>query len=321
MPTSTTPINVIPSTAIGERLLAIQDGPASGDSADPMHKARTKLSSTLHQKRLMLLALVLVDVLVGGVLIFATYHFDPSALAQALRGPYALESSFVDSLCLLTARVLSMASQSAAGWWCGLGVATLTLCKAIVYDHPSQPAAGNALVFAAVAVAAAELLACGQCISCRTRAAALASLHAEARASGVVEEGKYESRIRELVAPRQSSLRGTMRILRPYFLPTGVVSKLRTSATFFVMAGSKACNLCAPLYIGQAAQTLSDGRVPYKELAIYCGLRFGSSALSELQKLIYIRVKCACSRGVQRTTASAAAPRRRRQMSSHAPMT
>ena len=49
--------------------------------------------------------------------------------------------------------------------------------------------------------------------------------------------------------------------------------------------------LLAPLYIGAAAQTLAERHVPYKELAIYCGLQFGSKALAEAQKLVYIGVK------------------------------
>ncbi len=54
----------------------------------------------------------------------------------------------------------------------------------------------------------------------------------------------------------------------------------------------QACNLLAPLYIGQAAQTLaSEQRVPYGELAAYTAFRYGSGFLSELQKIIYLGVK------------------------------
>ena len=69
------------------------------------------------------------------------------------------------------------------------------------------------------------------------------------------------------------------------------MSKLLTLATFFVMLGSKGCNLLAPLYIGQAAQVLSEGTVPYRDLAMYTTLRYLSGFLSELQKIIYLRVK------------------------------
>jgi ABC-type transport system involved in Fe-S cluster assembly fused permease/ATPase subunit len=80
-------------------------------------------------------------------------------------------------------------------------------------------------------------------------------------------------------------------VLKPYFWPKGVCSKLQCAATFLVMAGSKTCNLLAPLEIGAAAQRLSDGELPVAELARYCAFRFGSTTLAEVQRLVYIKVK------------------------------
>ena len=178
-----------------------------------------------------------------------------------------------------------MPASAAALWWLAFASLVLAVCKALVFGHGSAPIAANALIFAAVLAAAVELLQANRCLALGVRLAGLRALQEE-------EAGeKRDAKLRELLDPQRSSLFGYWRIMRPYFWPTGVASKLRVLATFFVLGGSKACNLFSPLYIGAAAQVLSDGRVPYREVGAYCGLRFASSFFSELQKIIYLGVK------------------------------
>ena len=247
-----------------------------------------------HQRRLHtgLYLLLLIDGLTSMTLAGIAYHFDASQFEKGIVA-YRLGSSLIDSLALTAARLIAFATRSRAGWWCGFASSILAVCKAIVYSHGSEPQAASALVFAAVAVTMVELRLVSLCAASRDRYRALSKLKAEVEAGAGGADGgaKSEAKLNRLLAPQPSSWRGTAKILGPYFWPHGTFNKLRTLATFFVMAGSKTCNLFAPLYIGAAAQTLSNGHVPYRELGTYCALRFGSSALSELQKLVYIGVK------------------------------
>eukprot|EP00943_MAST-04B_sp_MAST-4B-sp1_P008776 g8776.t1 len=82
------------------------------------------------------------------------------------------------------------------------------------------------------------------------------------------------------------------KILKPYFLPKGCINKFRAASTFIVLISSKTCNIISPIYIGLATQQLiSEQVVPWGYLAIYCSTKFASSALRELQKVIYLGVK------------------------------
>ena len=272
-------------TTTGNRLLTVPDAHVD------MKNSRANLAAELTRKRAALAIVMLVDLVATVNLVLAAYEFRFSALAQAF-SKYSIDASLLDSICLSAARFIAFGTQTRAGWWVGFAATTLATCKALVYGHASQPVAGSVAVFVAVAIAIIELVACARSMDVRARLTAVDKLHAEALASSEAASAeKLESQLEELVHPKRSSLRGTWYILRPYFLPTGLVSKLRTLLTFVVMGASKACNLFAPLYIGQAAQTLAGGTVPYAELATYCALRFASSALKEVQSLVYIRVK------------------------------
>ena len=196
----------------------------------------------------------------------------------------------------MVTRVVALSSMSSFGWWCGGLAAVLAGGKAILFGYASAHAAGSILVVFTCFVAAFELLATSRAIAARQRHAALAKLVAEVEAAGTSTNGnaatsKFEEKLKRLIEPEATSMIGTWKILRPYFWPTGCTNKFRTCTTFAIVGGSKACTLLAPLYIGAAAQTLAERRVPYTELAIYCGLQFASKALAEAQKLVYIGVK------------------------------
>ena len=71
---------------------------------------------------------------------------------------------------------------------------------------------------------------------------------------------------------------GFLQVMKPYFWPRGLLNKIRTIGTLFLMGGSKVCGIYSPLYIGYAVQTLSDEKVvPYRELIIYVTLSFSVS--------------------------------------------
>jgi hypothetical protein len=88
------------------------------------------------------------------------------------------------------------------------------------------------------------------------------------------------------------NMSGLWKIMQAYAWPSGCTSKLRILITFVVMAGSKTCAILTPMYIGQATQRLSDeGVVPWHEIILYCSLQFGSVALAQYQKIVYLGVK------------------------------
>ena len=284
---ATSSINATTATRMGDRLLNVPDVLP----ADNVKRSRGVLAAELLRKRIALAIILVADLVTAIVLVFAAYNFRFSELAKAF-SKYNIGASLLDSICLSAARIIAVGTQTRIGWWIGFFATTLSTCKALVYGHASQPVSGSIEVFIAVAIGILELVACGRCMDVRVRVTAVDQLEAEAMASSDSSSAdKLESQLEELLHPKWSSLRGTWYILRPYFLPTGYVSKLRTLLTFVVMAASKSCNLFAPLYIGQAAQTLAGGSVPYSDLGTYCALRFAASALKEVQSLVYIRVK------------------------------
>ena len=276
-------INV--TTTAGDRLLA------SGEDIRDATKVGARLQRQHRHLRLILCTLLLADTVASIVLVGLAYDFH---LLDLFRPKYTLDASLVDCLALTIARLVAMSTQSHVGWWVGLLSVILAVCKAIVYSHTTQPPAAVALVFVSVAFSLFELHACTRCMAKSACRRSFDEIQKEADGAGVsLDSDKYSPKVRALVQPRTSSLRGTWKILRPYFVPTGLISKLRTAATFLVMGGSKACNLMAPIYIGNAAQTLTDGKVPYVELATYCALRFGSSALKEVHSLVCMHA-CTC---------------------------
>ena len=271
------------TTTINAALLDVgQD--VESDARSLLARSRAIGKRELRRRRLVLALLAVADVAASVVLLLASYSFKFTGLP-----PYALDKSLVDSLCLTFARVIALSTQTAAGWWLGFAATTLAACKAIVYGHAAAPLCGSAVVLVAVVAAAAELVASGRCAAAAKRLGAVAAL----KADGDGDAAALEAKVADLLKPKPvvASFRGYWRVLRAYFIPTGTLNKIRTLTTFAIMGGSKACNLLAPLYIGEAAQALAGGRVPYAEVGVYCALRFGSSALSELQRLVYIRVK------------------------------
>ena len=246
----------------------------------------TAIQRALRRCRVLLWLLLVADIVTSLILFCGAHGFRfPSAEFEE----YHLQHSLLDLLAITAARIAGVVTQSRAGWWIGFLSCVLAICKAIVFSHQDEPATAVALVLFAVPMSASELYASARCMALHARTVAVAEL--KAKAGEGADSGELESKIKLVLEPPRGSIAGYARILKPYFWPHGIVHKLRTTLTFLVMAGSKACNLLAPLSIGAAAQKLSDGSVPYTELAMYCGFRFGSSALSELQKLIYIRVK------------------------------
>ena len=81
-------------------------------------------------------------------------------------------------------------------------------------------------------------------------------------------------------------------IMKPYFWPDGLASKVRILFTFLIMIGSKLCSILSPIYIGLSVQRMSDtGQVPYQEITLYASLQFLSVGLQQLQKIVYLGVK------------------------------
>ena len=257
-------------------------------------KARHRIDVELKRRRILLFVLLSCDAVAAILLLLASVKFEFSHLLVR----YTLSTALLDSLCITAIRVVALASQRNLAWWAGFACTTLAICKAIVFGYSGAEAAASAAVVAAALTSVLELFLCSRCLATMARRLALekvfATANAEANAGGAApDQSALEGKVEALLHPKTSSLRGTWKILRPYFFPAGWFSKMRTACTFLIMGGSKACNLMAPIFIGNAAQALADQNYPriVKDLSIYCALRFGSSSLSELQKLVYIRVK------------------------------
>lgn len=82
-----------------------------------------------------------------------------------------------------------------------------------------------------------------------------------------------------------------MKVLWPYFWPSGMKNRLRVLATWVCLVGSKASGIVAPLYIGLAVESLKDGDVDYYHIVMYAGLGFLAIAFKQLQNIIYLGVK------------------------------
>lgn len=86
-------------------------------------------------------------------------------------------------------------------------------------------------------------------------------------------------------------------ILKPYFWPdatatTATINRIRALTTWFCVAGSKACSLVAPIYLGKASTALTRG--DYENAIRFCIyyslIQLSSSTLKECQSLVYLRV-------------------------------
>lgn len=85
-----------------------------------------------------------------------------------------------------------------------------------------------------------------------------------------------------------------LKVLKPYFWPTGTLNRLCVFLTWFFLLLSKAANILAPLFIARAtddlANHMSTARVTW-HIVCYASLVFLNKALKEAQAMAYIRVK------------------------------
>ena len=91
--------------------------------------------------------------------------------------------------------------------------------------------------------------------------------------------------------------RALMTILKPYFWPhathtSATINRIRAITTWFCVAGSKACSLTAPIFLGKASTALTrgdyDGAIRYS--IYYSILQLSASTCKELQSLVYLKV-------------------------------
>lgn len=100
-----------------------------------------------------------------------------------------------------------------------------------------------------------------------------------------------------------------MVVLRPYFWPTSgsdgaLVNRIRSTSTWFMVAGSKTCNLCAPFYLSAAANDLVAGDYHSAVLNMvgFSSFKLGAGVFKEMQSILYIRVKQQASIQLQELT-------------------
>ncbi|CAM9100534.1 unnamed protein product, partial [Phaeothamnion confervicola] len=87
-------------------------------------------------------------------------------------------------------------------------------------------------------------------------------------------------------------------VLKPYFWPRGtsrhaLMNKLRSTATWVLVVGSKACSVVAPFFLSDATNALYAGDVTAtcKWVGVYAALSLASKVLKEGQSLVYLKVK------------------------------
>ena len=111
-----------------------------------------------------------------------------------------------------------------------------------------------------------------------------------------VEAG--EAAKNEVEDQRPMSFFELLYVLRAYFWPDegtdgAFINRVRSSATWVMVALSKSCNLLNPYFLAAATNALTDGH--YKDAAkyiiLYCSFRALSSLFKELQSIIYMKVK------------------------------
>jgi hypothetical protein len=84
-----------------------------------------------------------------------------------------------------------------------------------------------------------------------------------------------------------------LRIVRPYFLPTGFRERIAAASCFLFLGLSKACNLAAPSFLGIATDALVRKDLPgaVRAILMFGVLRLSVSIFEEAQRLVYLRVK------------------------------
>lgn len=98
--------------------------------------------------------------------------------------------------------------------------------------------------------------------------------------------------------PRAMTFFELLLVLRPYFWPDegtdgALINRIRSSATWLMVALSKTSNLMSPYFLAAATNSLTQGRYveASKYIAYYCSFRAASSLFKELQSIIYLKVK------------------------------
>ena len=102
------------------------------------------------------------------------------------------------------------------------------------------------------------------------------------------------------------SLRQMFTLLRPYVWPRAshenslvssselAINRVLCTLTWVFAAGSKVCNVVAPLYVSGAVNKLGRGEPAIDaiiDLSAYCALLFAGAVMKELQTLTYLRVQ------------------------------
>eukprot|EP01060_Flectonema_neradi_P037884 TRINITY_DN7778_c0_g5_i1.p1 TRINITY_DN7778_c0_g5~~TRINITY_DN7778_c0_g5_i1.p1 ORF type:complete len:805 (+),score=125.05 TRINITY_DN7778_c0_g5_i1:53-2416(+) len=80
-------------------------------------------------------------------------------------------------------------------------------------------------------------------------------------------------------------------ILRPYFLPKGLLNKLRAVLTWVSIIGAKICNIYIPLLMGKIVTDLTNGHSATTAILTYCCVALLAKGLKEAQNVIYVKVK------------------------------
>lgn len=85
-----------------------------------------------------------------------------------------------------------------------------------------------------------------------------------------------------------------LKVLKPYFWPTGLINRICVFLTWFFLILSKVANVVAPLFIAKATDDLANHKTNAAvtwHVVCYGLLLFGNKVLKEAQSMAYIRVK------------------------------
>lgn len=127
-----------------------------------------------------------------------------------------------------------------------------------------------------------------------------------------MEEGKLTSKKSENDVTKMKkgmNFFQLMRVLQPYFWPNAgsdgaLINRVRSTLTWVLVAASKTCNLLAPFYLSSATNFLIEknwgGAVV--NIVAFCGFRLASQVFSNLQGIVYIKVKQQASIELQTLT-------------------
>jgi len=91
--------------------------------------------------------------------------------------------------------------------------------------------------------------------------------------------------------PQASSRWNLIKVLGPYFWPTGTCNRIRAMSTWICVGLSKLSNIMAPLFLGKAVNSLRSGSVDYFSIIAYAVLGFTNVLFKQLQNIIYLGVK------------------------------